>query len=68
MLCTHNPLTGRRGPQILPAGLNRDSVQAMRSLDNLAGIKAGVLLAGHGDPWTGGVDEAIRLAQAAGTS
>jgi glyoxylase-like metal-dependent hydrolase (beta-lactamase superfamily II) len=68
VLCTHNPLTGRVGPQILPSGLNRDTSQAMRSLDNLSGIKADVLLAGHGDPWTQGVGEAIRLAKAAGTS
>jgi glyoxylase-like metal-dependent hydrolase (beta-lactamase superfamily II) len=68
VLCTHNPLTGRIGPQIMPSGLNRDSQQAIRSLDNLSGVKADVVLAGHGDPWTGGVGEAIRLAKAAGTS
>jgi glyoxylase-like metal-dependent hydrolase (beta-lactamase superfamily II) len=68
VMCTHNPLTGRHGPQIMPSGLNRDTQQAMRSLDNLAGIKAGVLLAGHGDPWTGGVGEAVRLARSAGSS
>ena len=67
-LCTHNPLTGRVGPQIMPSGLNRDTQQAMRSLDNLSGIKADVLLAGHGDPWTQGIGEAIRLAKAAGPS
>jgi glyoxylase-like metal-dependent hydrolase (beta-lactamase superfamily II) len=68
VLCTHNPLTGRTGPQILPAGLNRDSEQALSSLDNLAGIKADVLLAGHGEPWTGGVEEAVALARKAGRS
>lgn len=68
VMCTHNPLTGRPGPQIMPSGLNRDTQQAIRSLDNLAGVKADVLLAGHGDPWTAGVDEAIRLARSAGPS
>jgi len=68
VLCTHNPLTGRIGPQIMPSGLNRDTQQAMRSLDNLPGVKADALLAGHGDPSTGGVGEAIRLAKAAGPS
>jgi len=68
VMCTHNPLTGRPGPQIMPSGLNRDSQQAMRSLENLAGVTADVLLAGHGDPWTAGVDEAIRLAKSAGPS
>jgi glyoxylase-like metal-dependent hydrolase (beta-lactamase superfamily II) len=67
-LVTHNPLTGRPGPQIMPSGLNTDSAEALRSLDNLAGITADVLLAGHGDPWTGGLPEAIRRARAAGTS
>ena len=33
VLVTRNPLTGRRGPQIAPDGLNRDSAQALRSLD-----------------------------------
>ena len=28
-LVTRNPLTGRRGPQIMPSGLNRDSQQAL---------------------------------------
>jgi glyoxylase-like metal-dependent hydrolase (beta-lactamase superfamily II) len=68
VMCTHNPLTGRPGPQIMPSGLNRDTQQAMRSLDNLARVKAEVLLAGHGEPWTDGVDEAIRIAKSAGPS
>ncbi len=67
-LCTLNPLTGRQGPQIMPSGMNLDSTQAMGSLDNIAGVKADVLLAGHGDPWTDGVPEAVRLAKAAGPS
>jgi glyoxylase-like metal-dependent hydrolase (beta-lactamase superfamily II) len=67
-LVTHNPLTGRPGPQIMPSGLNTDSAQALRSLDNLAGITADVLLAGHGDPWSEGLPEAIKHARAAGTS
>jgi glyoxylase-like metal-dependent hydrolase (beta-lactamase superfamily II) len=49
VMCTLNPLTGRPGPQIMPSGLNRDTQQAMQSLDNLAGVKADVVLAGHGD-------------------
>ncbi len=67
-LATRNPLTGRPGPQICPDGLNMDSDQAMASLDHLRGITAGTLLPGHGDPWTQGVTEAIRLARAAGRS
>lgn len=68
VLCTHNPYTGRAGPQIMPSGLNADTPQALASLANLTGIKADVLLPGHGEPWTTGVEEAIRQARAAGLS
>ena len=68
VLCTHNAYTGRAGPQIMPSGLNADTQQALASLANLTGVKAGVLLPGHGEPWTEGVEEAIRRARAAGPS
>jgi len=68
VLCTHNAYTGRVGPQIMPSGLNADTPQALASLANLTGIKADMLLPGHGEPWTDGVDEAIRQARAAGPS
>jgi len=68
VLCTHNAYTGRVGPQIMPSGLNADTPRALASLANLTGIKAGVLLPGHGESWTGGVEEAIRQARAAGPS
>jgi len=67
-MCTLNPMTGRRGPQLMPHGLNRDPQQAARSLDILAGSNADVLLPGHGAPWTEGAGEAVRLARAAGAS
>ena len=67
-IVTRNPLTGRRGPQIMPSGFNRNTAEAIRSLSALAGLKADVLLPGHGDPWTGGVAEAVRLARIAGPS
>jgi glyoxylase-like metal-dependent hydrolase (beta-lactamase superfamily II) len=67
-LATRNPLTGRVGPQIGPDGLNRDSEQALRSLDALAGLSADLVLPGHGEPWTGGIAEAVRLAKLAGRS
>ena len=68
VLCTHNAYTGRVGPQIMPSGLNADTPQALASLANLAGIKADMLLPGHGEPWTAGVDEASREARSAGPS
>jgi glyoxylase-like metal-dependent hydrolase (beta-lactamase superfamily II) len=68
VLCTYNAYTGRTGPQIMPSGLNADTQRALASLANLGGIKAGMLLPGHGEPWTDGVQDAIRRARAAGPS
>jgi glyoxylase-like metal-dependent hydrolase (beta-lactamase superfamily II) len=68
VLATRNPLTGRVGPQIMPSGLNRDTPQALRSLEVLDGLRAEVLLPGHGEPWTEGAAEALRRARAAGPS
>lgn len=67
-LVTRNPLTGRIGPQIMPSGLNRDTPQALRSLDRIDGLPADVILPGHGEPWTAGTAEAARSARAAGRS
>jgi glyoxylase-like metal-dependent hydrolase (beta-lactamase superfamily II) len=68
VLVTRNPLTGRVGPQIMPSGLNRDTPQALRSLNVLDSIPADVLLPGHGEPWMEGAAEAARLARVAGPS
>jgi glyoxylase-like metal-dependent hydrolase (beta-lactamase superfamily II) len=68
VLATRNPLTGRTGPQIAPDGLNRDSDLALRSLDALASLPADLVLPGHGEPWTDGIAEAVRLAKLAGRS
>ncbi len=67
-IVTRNPLTGRTGPQIMPSGFNQDTRAALRSLGALRQLPAGTVLPGHGDPWTGGAAEAVRLAQAAGLS
>jgi glyoxylase-like metal-dependent hydrolase (beta-lactamase superfamily II) len=67
-LVTHNPLTGRPGPQIMPSGLNQDTQLALRSLEALDGVPADVLLPGHGDPFSDGTAEAVRRARAAGPS
>ena len=67
-LVTRNPLTGRRGPQIMPRALNWNSRQALDSLERLAAVPADVILPGHGEPWTGGATEAVRLARQAGPS
>ncbi|MGQ0797271.1 MAG: MBL fold metallo-hydrolase [Methanobacteriota archaeon] len=67
-LVTRNPLTGRKGPQVMPSALNRDTGQALRSLSALEEIPAHVMLPGHGEPWTEGAREAVRLARTAARS
>jgi glyoxylase-like metal-dependent hydrolase (beta-lactamase superfamily II) len=43
---------------------NADRAQALSSLDRLDGLEAGFVLPGHGQAWTGGLGEALRLARA----
>ena len=40
-LCTYNPLTGTRGPQLMPQAFADDIAQALASLDALERIDAG---------------------------
>ena len=61
-LATVAVTTGVVGPQVAP--FTADAEQAVASLDRLAGLEARWLLPGHGEPWTGGVDEAVRLVRA----
>jgi glyoxylase-like metal-dependent hydrolase (beta-lactamase superfamily II) len=55
---TYAVTTGTRGPQVAP--FTADSAQAVASLTRLEGISADLVLPGHGDPWTGGIEEALR--------
>ena len=56
---TYAVTTGARGPQVAP--FTADAREAVASLARLEGVDANLVLPGHGEPWTGGVDEAIRL-------
>ena len=67
-LVTLNLLTGRRGPQLLGGAFMEDSGQALASLDRLAGLPAGTLLPGHGDPWHGPMSDAVARAREVGPS
>lgn len=58
-LCTYNPLTGKRGPQLMPRAFTSDVGQALASLDAIERIDADVLLPGHGEPWTDGPAAAV---------
>lgn len=67
-LCTWNPLTGRRGPQLMPSALNVSNEQCLSSLDRIEPLAAKVVLPGHGDPWHGSPAEAVAAARSAGRS
>lgn len=67
-LCSRNPLTGRPGPQVMPAALNTSTEQALASLARIAPIDAGTLLFGHGDPWDEGAAAAVERALELGPS
>jgi glyoxylase-like metal-dependent hydrolase (beta-lactamase superfamily II) len=66
-LCTYNPLTGRPGPQLMPRAFAWSNDQALESLSRLEDLE-GVVLPGHGDPWTGGAAAAVARAREAGPS
>jgi glyoxylase-like metal-dependent hydrolase (beta-lactamase superfamily II) len=65
-LCTLNPLTGARGPQVMPRAFNVSTARALASLERLAGTDAEVVLPGHGEPWRDGAAEAVERARAVG--
>lgn len=68
LLCTWNPLTGKRGPQLIPAGLSKSSAQMLASLDRLEHLDAPTLLFGHGEAWYGGAASAVERARSIGAT
>ncbi|HET8528460.1 MAG TPA: MBL fold metallo-hydrolase [Gaiellaceae bacterium] len=66
LICTRNPLTGARGPELVPRPLNVSSAQMLASLDRLDGLEAPHLLVGHGPPWTGGLTAALARVRGVG--
>jgi glyoxylase-like metal-dependent hydrolase (beta-lactamase superfamily II) len=58
-LATYAVTTGAVGPRLAP--FTADATQAVASLERLEGIAAELVLPGHGQVWTGGVAEAVRL-------
>ncbi len=57
-LATYAVTTGQKGPQVAPFTANAE--EAVESLDRIADIPAGLVLPGHGEPWTEGPFEAVR--------
>jgi glyoxylase-like metal-dependent hydrolase (beta-lactamase superfamily II) len=66
LLCSLNPLTGGRGPQILPRALNRSSPRMLDALGRLEQLDAETVWFGHGEPWHGGIASAVAAARATG--
>jgi len=62
-LVTLNVMSGSTGPQSFP-NFNADNHQARESLRRLDDVEASLVLPGHGQPWTGGLAEALRLVRA----
>jgi glyoxylase-like metal-dependent hydrolase (beta-lactamase superfamily II) len=67
-LVTHDCYSGARGPRLLARESNDDSAQALASLDTLAGLRARVVLPGHGEPFQGEVKDAVAAAKDAGAA
>ncbi len=63
-IATYAVSNGSVGPMIAP--FSEDPAEAVASLSRLDGVEAGWVLPGHGQPWTGGVGEAVRRIRAAG--
>jgi len=63
-LITGHPITGRRGPQLLPSFFTHDPAQAEASLDAIAALDASTILPGHGPVWTGKMADAVAQARA----
>jgi glyoxylase-like metal-dependent hydrolase (beta-lactamase superfamily II) len=59
---TRSVLTGKLGPR--PAPFTLEPAQAMSSLTKLDGLQARWVLPGHGEPWGGGLAEALRQIRA----
>ena len=58
-MTTRSVTSGIAGPALGPFTI--DPAMAVRSLDALEGIDAGLVLPGHGDAWTGGLPKALAL-------
>jgi glyoxylase-like metal-dependent hydrolase (beta-lactamase superfamily II) len=59
LICTRNPLTGARGPELVPRPLNVSSGQMLESLKRIEDLDVRHLLVAHGAPWTGRLADAV---------
>src|SRR3954447_1913043 len=63
-----DPYTARRGPRLVARAATADVERNLASLDALSATGARVVLTGHGEPWTTGVEEIVRAARVAGSA
>jgi glyoxylase-like metal-dependent hydrolase (beta-lactamase superfamily II) len=61
LLCTWHPTRGRRGAQLM--AFNVSTPQSFESLGKIETLQAGLVLVGHGEPWTGGPHAAVEQAR-----
>jgi glyoxylase-like metal-dependent hydrolase (beta-lactamase superfamily II) len=61
-IITLNVVNGTTGPQLFP-NFNLDNAMALASLERYEGIEAEHVLPGHGEAWTDGLAEAVRIAR-----
>jgi len=62
-MATYDPVLGAHGPRLLHDLLNGDPAQTRRSLGALEQLDAGMLLPGHGEPYSGPIGEAVAEAR-----
>jgi glyoxylase-like metal-dependent hydrolase (beta-lactamase superfamily II) len=62
-LVTLDPYTRRTGPRIVAGAATANSVQNLETLSALAATGAKLVLPGHGEPWTAGIEEAVSVAR-----
>jgi glyoxylase-like metal-dependent hydrolase (beta-lactamase superfamily II) len=67
-IVTLDPYTARRGPRLVARAATVDSERNTASLDAIAATRARTVLVGHGEPWTGGAEEAVALARRNGAA
>ena len=67
-LCSWNPLTRARGPQVMPTPLNVDTEGCFSALSTIGGLDAQLVLPGHGEPIRESPASAVEKARAAGRS
>jgi glyoxylase-like metal-dependent hydrolase (beta-lactamase superfamily II) len=61
LLCTWHPTIGRRGPQLMP--FNVSTPRSYDSLGLIEDLDAGLVLVGHGEPWSDGSAAAVAAAR-----